>query len=327
MSTHLFSHALLFDTNLFDKITKNGNESCFEALFRSLNEIENPNNEINGFLNCFTPFLLLEYLGQTPPNIPYADAFEESLIELGAEMPPEIYNRAIDLYQKQDCLSETALRERNKKNLEYVSSKAQKLYNDIVSRVVDNNGFTNLLIQNLALDFTYRFPYPQHLSGDDIARVHINTILDVFRAHSEKVNLTQMRGVLKLCEQLRSLNKGKQISEGAKQLFEYAKGVKEFRDLVDLDIIQLSSLGAFIGDKKYRIYSLTCDPEESIIGRLTLFKSTFRYFENEIKEKGLIKKGDPLDHVEVLEGKIAIVDQTSCTITKVISVSDIGTIE
>ncbi len=319
----IYTHSLALDTNVFKKIIHQGNDHLFENLFLQLNKIVNPQNKYTGFMSTVTPFLLLEYLGQLPPNIEIPRLTKDEVTQYGSGLPREIFNRAALVYEKEPSLEESNLRIRNFENKKRLSLKATKLYDDIVEKIVSKNGFTNFLKLNLALDYSYRYPVQKSLKEEELIKVHINSMLDIYRAHKERNNITQVRGVLKLCEQLKAMNKKQEISEGSKQVFDATKGIKEFRDLADLDLIQIACLGAFIDTKKYPVLILTGDPRDSVINRIVLFKSTFAFFDREIKKLGHLDANPTLEPVSQLEGQIAFVDIESCSITEFIEVSSI----
>lgn len=319
----IYTHSLAFDTNVFKRIIHQGNEHLFDNLFIHLNKMVNPQNKFTGFMSTITPFLLLEYLGQIPPNIEIATLTKEEVEQYRANLPREIFNRASLVYASEQDLSETALRARNVENRKRLSAKATKLYDDIVEKIVSKSGFTNYLKLNLALDYSYRYPLQKVLNEEDLAKVHINSMLDIYRTHKEKHNITQMRGILKLCEQLERQSGRKQASEDAKKVFDATKGIKAFRDLADLDLIQIACLGAFIDTKKFPVLILTGDSRESVEKRIVLFKSTFAFFDKEVKKLGYLSSNPTLEAVSPLEGQIAFVDTKTCEIKELIEVSSI----
>lgn len=320
----VFTHTLAFDTNVFRKIIRAGNEKHFENLFLCLNKIVNAKNEYTGYLSTVTPFLILEYLGQVPPNIQIPDPTREDIERFGKELPEEIVRRAEASYRQDPGLAEASLRTKNVENLKYLSPAptAKKLYEDIVGRIVDKNGFSNRIIFNLAMDYAYRFPFRNFLNGNDLHRIHLNTMLDIYRAHAKLLNLTQMRGVLKLCEELERQNAGG-FNEDAKAVLTATKGVKEFRDLADLDFVQLSCLGAFVGNDKYPVLILTSDPKDVTLNRIRLFKSTFEYFDNAIKSNEALLKAAGLNPVALSQGLIAFVKLDDCSVVDFVEVSTV----
>lgn len=285
-----FTHALAFDTSVLKKVIRVGNEKHFQTLFQTLNEKVNPQYKFTGFYNSITPFLFLEYLGQLPPNISIDAIRTDGFKEKGFTIPPDVFKQVSIIYSNCRELSVDELRKKYSSNLPYVSPTAMKLFEDILKPIISGEKFDNYLKHNLALDFTYRFPYQKFIKEEELFKVHINTMLDIYRTHKSKHNLTQMRGVIKLCEDLGKRVKGQPMTEGAAEVFESTRGIKEFRDLADLDLIQISCLGAFIQDRKFPILAITGDPKASVLSRITLFKSTFAFFNKEMLEKGYLKQ-------------------------------------
>lgn len=320
----IFTHALVFDTNVFKRILRKGHEGLYKNLFVSLNKLVNPGNQYQQFYNSITPFLFLEYLGFSLPNLDSTKIKTDGFKEKGFKVPPAVFKQACDLYESFGELSEASLRKKFEENKKYHSDEAALLYEDVVGKVANKGGFDRYLKQNLALDFTYRFPFSRFISGDELTRVHINTMLDIYRAHKSKLNLTQMRGVLKLCDDLATQVRGQEISSDAEEIFDSTQGIKGFRDLADLDLVQLACLGTFIQDKKFPIIAITADPKASVVSRITLFKSTFTFFNKEMTDKGYIKQdAEHLEEVDEKPGMVGFVNLDKCEIEEIISVSDV----
>jgi hypothetical protein len=323
LAANIYTHSLAFDTNVFKRVTRVGNELLFEQLFKDLNARVNPKNEFDGFRSTITPFLLLEYLGQIPPNINIPEPTDTEFKEWGQRAPEKVFHAAGGVYRGETVLQETSLVGKNAENLKYVSKAAMKLYEDIVCRIVKKTGFANFLIHNLALDYTYRFPFRRYCDEDALVRIHLNAMLDIYRAHKEKVNLTQMRGVIALCEDLERRHKPEEMTENTKRMFSATKGVKQFRDLADLDLIQLACLGAFIDNQQFPVLILTSDPKGDVTNRICLFKSTFEVFDIEVSGSPLMKNSS-LARVSLMPGRIGFVDPSDCSITEIIDVKDVA---
>jgi hypothetical protein len=133
-----------------------------------------------------------------------------------------------------------------------------------------------------------------------------------------------MRGLLKLVEDLRRRNKNYEYSEGAKKIFSATQGIKRYRDLFDLDLVQLSCLGAFVNEKKFPVIMITADNKEMVYGRVSLFKSTFDYFNSQAMALKIVEKNSSIfEEIEILEGKIAFVDKNEMEILDIVDVSNI----
>jgi hypothetical protein len=320
----IFSHSLLFDTNVFKKIIRKENEPLFNSLFTSLNKFINPKSQYDQFYNSVTPFLFLEYLGQTPPKFNSAHIDLTVLKRDGRKGRLDIFRQAETLYRNAPDLSEEHLVEKYNKNIAYHSSIASSLYEDIAGRAVKQRGFSNQLIENLALDFIYRFPFHEHLDKKDSSRIHIDTMLDVYRSHKARWNLTQVRAIIELSKGLERREHGKEVSAGAKRIFEATRGIKEFRDLADLDLVQISCLGAFVAGQKLPVVALTSDSKNVVVSRIKLFKSNFVLFNEKPDIREFLEASpETLEAVDEKPGIIAFVDLNKCEIKETINVCDI----
>lgn len=319
----VYSHVLIFDTNVFKRILENGSEYIYDSIFAQLNQALNPKGAYTGFLSTTSPFQLLEFLGRIPPNISIQEFSKEEIKQYGFTLLNLVFERALLEYKKHPDLTEVSLRERNEQNKLRLSAKASKLYDDIVGKIVSRDGFSELLKQNLALDFAYRFPFSKIVRGEDLIRIHANSLIDIYRSEKKQANFTQMRGVLKFCEHLQKVNGREPIDEAAKQIFEATKGIKEFRDLVDLDLIQYASLGVFLNSVKYPCLIITGDTKESFVNRLRLFKSTFVILDQKIKAENYLNGNDLVAQVVPKEGVVAFVDMDTWTISEYLDISSI----
>ena len=320
----IHTHALCLDTNVFKKIFRKGNELIFDNLFLELNKAVNPKNEFAGYYSTVTPFLVLEYLGEVPVDISIEQFTDEEKEKFKDGLKQEVFKRAETEYKKQTALFDESLRLKNTENKNYVSVKAERLYADVVESIVNRDGFSEEIRFNLALDFTYRFDYASVVSAGNLKKINVSNFYDVFRSHKAKTNFAQTRGIIKLVEDVRRRNSNHIFSEGAKTGFAATQGIKLYRDLFDLDLVQLSCLGVFIDEKKYPVIMITADSKEEVCSRVRLFKSTFNFFNAQAKELKIAEKNSAfLEPIEVREGKIAFVDPKSFQITEVTDVSEL----
>lgn len=255
------THALVFDTNTFGRITARNNDILFSNLFTNFNKLFNPDKKFSDFMSVLTPHLLLEYLGVVPPDF---SLYFSNKDELENDTIALIYTEALKVYQNTHNLSAKYLCHRNSENLKRVSGTAKRLYRDVVDGELAIKGFEDRIHRNLALDFLYRFPHKAKqysIPDDKILQIHYNTIIDIYAFHKEKNNGCQTRGIINLAEDLK-MRMSMPMDFESKKILEATKGIKKFQDLADLDLIQISCLGVFVTDKKYPAAIFTEDKKE-----------------------------------------------------------------
>lgn len=284
----------------------------------------NSNNEYTGFLCAITPFLLLEYLGQDGPNISIDPIKNDKNNDLGTEAKQKVFHAAHNKYKYLYEVSDQHLRSLNSENLKYLSDKARPLYRDVVERIVNQDGFSAKIQFNLALDFSYRYNYSKTSKDLDVKRINLQGLLDMYRLQKLKENYTQTRAVMMLCKDLSKRFKKKEMSVESKNILAATSGIKEFRDLFDLDLVQLCCLGSFIDDKKYPILMITSDKQNTVIERIRLFKTTLEHFDKRITNtKAFLKEQGQYEKIEFLPGKVVFVNKTSCKIERILDVSSV----
>ena len=175
----IFDHSIVFDTNIFKSILNKGNGEIFENFFKSFDECFNKDGKFTNYLYSITPFLHLEYLGQLPPSFKEDLINSEIIMKHQSDSPSFVFKSILKNYDTEVSLSDDNLRKKYYEQVSRTSAVAMKLLEDVVGRVCKNDGFSKLIRQNLAMDYSYRYPYYKSLKEDSVVKIHMNTMLDL----------------------------------------------------------------------------------------------------------------------------------------------------
>ena len=309
---------LVFDTNIFNRmIARNGSPYC-EKIFRELQSglaVEQPLHAVT------TPALVLESLGiksKAPdPNLIAASITTDD----PRTAKREVYALAENYFRGLPEFTEDALRTVYQGSLTASNPNGRRLLQDIIGSKLTPGGLSRYLIQSLATDYHYGFNYRllSNLSRDALLRIHVNFLLDVCEHILGDSNVSPARGLFEISEELRKRNRT--TVQVIREALSVKKGLKLYGDRGDLDIIHLSTMGAMVGQTRNSIFAITGDPVLDVRRRVLGYKSLVHHFLAKLRHIANNVPESPLTTVTMLPGTIAVIDQTSGTLSEIIDVA------
>lgn len=315
---------LVFDTNIFKRVSRIENEALYRTFFKDLVTRIEPDSKF-GVPAIVTPFLLFEYLGMNI-DFPKFDTFPDDVKKSGN--PAKISNFVREFAERHfKSLPEMKvefLQTRLEDQMKYVSGDARKLFEDLIKRLLQSQGSVDVLIQNLALDYTYGFSYESYFPKELVQHIHVRFMFDIYLAFSRKANVSQARAIFHVIERMAIDNKDG-FTDEMKKMAQVKKGLKSKGDLADLDIIQLAVIGGFIGDNKdlRPVLAITSDPKDDVLLRLQAFKTLITHLKSNLESLKEFESQRELLKLSLAEGYVAICNSKTCTIDEIISVADI----
>lgn len=317
----MYDHALVFDTNIFNRMIAPGGAPYYEIVFHELQQKVIPQG--HQFLGILTPALLLEYLGIVPEP-PEQGAMSCAITADNARETPDIVFTAAEAhFRLLPSLQEANISAVYNRAEQLSSTFAKRLFGDLVGTKVARPGFSNYLIQSLALDYQYGYDFRSKVSKEKLLRIHTGFLLDVCRTIADDSNLSPARGLFEVSEELRK--KDRTLGQVFKELLSMKKGLKLYGDRGDLDLIHLATMGAMVNNDRRPILVITGDPMSSVKKRLAGYKNLIHHFLDTVQKlpEEIRQQVPRLAAVGMLPGKVALFEQSRGTLSDILEVEEI----
>jgi hypothetical protein len=316
-------NAVIFDTNVFDRIVRKGNESAYDHVIGYLN---NKKISPGGFGAFLTPFLFMEYMGisvkKHHPTVTISAG--QFTVDVWKYVLDYVFKEASRHFSGLSELQPAFISKQFANKTSYVSSKATALFGDIVAGIVSGGNHSIIALQ-LALDYAYGFNLNSvpGIKDQDIEMIHLNAMVDLFRVDQHKKNVSVARGAFNATDYL-ATKKSSQIIPADLELLKRGKqGLKLKGDLGDLDLIHLAVVGAYLNDVKYPVIAFTADPEDSVKGRLKAYKEFVSTLRNVVLSLNQPDWRSMAAGFAALPGEVVVLS-TDCT--KTICVIDVSSL-
>ena len=231
-----------------------------------------------------TPFLMLEGAGITMhdgPKINLPD--KQTLKNMGpAKLRYYVFEKAYESYKNEDYLKQDQVLKIAKETREKCLKKAGTtvVFDKFIIDGVQDPSFHNSICFALATDYAYRFhSYPSKRKEE----IFVSGLLDFFFSLKAGYNVSQFRLVSELGKWL--LNKGPKTEENKRILANIS--LKEWRDLLDTEIVHYAVMGYLENGKMYSVDVFTSDNEQVIRDRIFVYKKSIEHIKMIYKKERL----------------------------------------
>lgn len=250
---------MLLDTNIMQYAIN----SPSGAVIRRLNaEIENARLAEDPECGlCMTPFQLLEVLGTVMPEIGVIS--RPSKGQTTRELFYRVFNEARARYYALPELSQERLVERARERRSYLPDDSHSLFDACITQPCDQDELTAQIASVLAWDYALKGVYPK------AATRGVDRDLAILLLVPGQSHLSRFRIAKRLWDGFYAKARHL-IPEAAEAITAANKAMrlKTRRDFLDCDIYHLACFGWFDCD----VTVLSCDPPESILGRIAVYK-------------------------------------------------------
>ncbi len=250
----------ILDTNIANYLFLGKDGQAISRLNDSLSKWGLVTSDETAF--CMTPFQLVELLGTKLPDV---------IVEpkhLTGDTAAKIVGRTVDEARRQyrlvPELEQAALEQRAKERRSYIPEQCLDLFDICVLYPSQKQDLTNDIAEMLAWDHALKSTYPKKLS-EEVERFLMSLLLTSGGQHISRFRIVKRlwdryyrRAIVDLPSHASEINK-----------LNKAMRLKSRRDFLDCDLVHLASFG-WLGDD---VLVFTCDPPESVLGRLTVYKS------------------------------------------------------
>jgi hypothetical protein len=233
-----------------------------------------------------TPLAILEALGIDPPHyegfpLPASWARnEKTYLVTGA-----IAKTAKDFFAKAPELQAAHLRKRVEELRQKVDPAAHEIFDLCLTRFVSRDRFEDEILGHLAFDFVYKFRYPEEMREE----VFEFLAASLFGAAAENVSgVSKMRIVKALWD--RSYERLLKNNPGARkeiQALDREVRFRTYKDFLGWELVHHSILGYGIKERVYPAVAFVPEPEETLRGRCSAYKSALRDFLDRISREEL----------------------------------------
>lgn len=309
-------YALLFDTNVFNKMYAIGGEEYCESITSYISSIIDTNMTV---WSLTTPFLVMESLGVKFKDIQHDLVLKQNLSIDPREIRLEVFNFSKNQYALDPNLSDVHFIDRYNRLHAHASVTGKKLLQDMILPRINAIG-VDYLIHNLALDFQYGFPYSKKIKDkNDQKIVEIDYMIDLCRIVAAQRNFSPARGLFEAAENIK--RREKNILHSLFLVLTQKNRLKLYGDRGDLDIIHLCVMGGFLNGINKKVLALTADDPSQVRNRIVGYKTMVHHFLMHISTIPNL----PIEFASIAlnQGKIIIIDPANGELKEVIEVESI----
>lgn len=274
---------LILDTNIFDKSLKKNHVDTFLNLQQSMYSFGLIDPTTYAFNSEITPFLFLEYIGLLIPKIPDPDP---STVKSSSDPFMEVFKYAHNYFSRHSDLSFESICILAKRKAESFSPAGRSIFEMLTKKITSNPKSVEQIHFHTAMNYSYLYNFQKILKTQDVAGIYFESALDIFRAESQSNNLTQTRAIFKIAKFILPMQRERLETEEFEKLSRAIGKIKEFKDTVDLEVVQFLILGLWMNGTKVPVTFITEDSEETLVSRVLIFYEIYGFFVNMLNDNG-----------------------------------------
>ena len=297
-------HCIFLDTNIMNYLIKGKNGEVIDELRENL--LKRKLIESTEVPFCMTPFQLMEALGIKPKDANVVATYSRG--ETANDVVTRVMKETFEYYLALPELSQKSLEARAQEmraHLKY--TECLELYDGCVLERTQQAGLGPEIAMALALDNAQKATYPKSIAADVELVLYDLLIVKGYDTYS------RFRVAKRMWDKIysRTLKKYR-VAPPKTKCLNKAMHLKSRRDFLDCDLIHLACFGLDGED----VLAITCDPPETIKGRMSVYKCLVAAVSTDIDSDELPK---------IRNGIIAISDTTG-VITHVFRAQDVPAI-
>lgn len=313
----LDEYAFIFDSNIFSRMIATNGEAYAQEVYNIVfSRFRHTGTSPYAFT---TPSLILEHLGISPV-FPNAQQFrlENDGMDVSQKMKA-VFDFAFQHYRTLPELSLAHLQNRYNSIHAHANRFGQAILRDIVGTKI-NTHHLDFIHENLARDFFYGFNFKSITKGEDYKRIHISHLLDVHRLINNRSNISPVRGVYEVAEELRKRNRN--AIDHILELLRVKNGLKLIGDRGDLDLIHFSVMGAILNNRK-KVAIVTGDPIHDVTNRTKSYFAIVEIFLNQLSHSEVVKLDETFVQIHPTPGLIFALQQDVPELESLIDVTQL----
>ena len=210
---------------------------------------------------CMTPFQLLEVLGTVIPDVGVST--QPSKGQSRRQLLDRVFNEARAKYAVLPQLAQSSLAARADERRSYLPEEAHALFDLCIAGPCSQTELTLQIASALAWDYGLKSVFPKSIAQE------IDSTLAVLLLVTGDSQLSRFRIAKRLWDAFYA--KGRKLAPQAVEGIEAANKamrLKTRRDFLDCDLYHMACFGWFDAD----VTVLTCDPPDSIMNRIAVYK-------------------------------------------------------
>jgi hypothetical protein len=250
---------MILDTNIMNfAVTSPGGE-VVKKLNAEIESAQVVRAETFGF--CMTPFQTLEVLGTKLPEIALVPKYQKG--QSASDLVGSVIDEATAAYLALPELSQEVLEARATERRSYLPEEGTELFDLCILGPLGRADLRSQIASALAWDHGLKAIYPKAIARD------VDTFLASLLLVKGHSNISRFRVAKRLWDgfyaRARTL-----VPSAADEIDKAARAMKlkSRRDFLDCDLIHLACFGWFDED----VIVLTCDPPETILVRIAVYK-------------------------------------------------------
>ncbi|MEM8976201.1 MAG: hypothetical protein AAGD43_29385 [Pseudomonadota bacterium] len=269
----------VFDTNIMNHLVTGADGRVVETLNESLsssNLIKGPETAY-----CMTPFQVLEALGTKLPVL------DIELDHRTGDTAPALFDRlredSLQAYLALPELGQSGLEARARERRSFIPQECRELFDISVLGPTLLPDVGRQIASSLAWDNALKFSYPKAVAAE------VDQFLSALLLAKGGEHISRFRVVKKLWDTFyRRASQAHPERIAELNRVNKAMRLKSRRDFLDCDLIHLACFGWFGDD----VLVFTCDPPDTVLGRLSVYKSMIAAIPSEVPPKDLPKVRD-----------------------------------
>lgn len=250
---------MILDTNIMQYAITSPGGTVIHRLNKEIESARIAEAAETGF--CMTPFQILEVLGTVFPDVSVTTQPSKGLTP--RQLLDQVINEARAKYAALPQLAQSSLAARAVERRSYLPKEAHALFDVCITGPCSQTDLTLQIASSLAWDYGLKRVFPKSVTQE------INNELAVLLLVSGQSQLSRFRIAKRLWDVFyaKSRKLVPQAVEGI-DAANKAMQLKTRRDFLDCDLYHMACFGWFDAD----VTVLTCDPAESIINRIAVYK-------------------------------------------------------
>ncbi len=250
---------LILDTNIMQYAITSPGGAVIHRLNAEIEKSKVAEAAETGF--CMTPFQILEVLGTSVPDIGVAAKPMKG--QSAREVLDQVVKDARGKYAALPQLAQAALAARARERRSYLPVECHPLFDMCITQPCEQSDLTVQIASVLAWDYGLKSAFPKQIVRD------VDRALAILLLIPGQFHLSRFR-IAKRMWDLFYAEARHWVSDSAEaiRIANKAMQLKTRRDFLDCDLYHLACFGWFDTD----VTVFTCDPPESILNRIAVYK-------------------------------------------------------